>query len=342
MKDERVHISSWLRLFKHVRKAIREEQTEVTIYGYIMIGVIGWILQKLFGHKYVISTHGMDMLQFRRFWGLNFLAKQILQHADGVLTNSEFTKNLVVGYGVEPERIELVFPGVEDMYEKKGKTAEFVLKHNLQDNYALLTVGRLVKRKGHDRVIASLPQLLKEIPKLIYIIIGDGPERVYLEQLVVKLDLLKHVIFVGNVHDPVLLNQYYNTCDQFLMITRELESGNAEGFGIVYLEAACAGIPVIAGNSGGAGEAVLHEATGLLVNPLSTDEIAQAVIRLKNDTGLREALVRQGYERAKSSFRYPFLTQKFDLYMRRLCGNAPAKFISKRDAELASKPRFYS
>jgi phosphatidylinositol alpha-1,6-mannosyltransferase len=333
MKNERVHLTSWLRLFKHVRKAIRQERAEVTIYGYIMIGVIGFILQKLFGHKYVISTHGMDMLQFRRFWGLNFITKLILQQADGVLTNSEFTKKLVLGYGVDPAKIELVFPGVEDIYDKQSKNAKLVKMHDLQDKYALLTVGRLVKRKGHDRVIESLPQLIKAIPELVYLIVGDGPEKGYLKQLAAKLGLSERVIFVGNIHDEMLLNQYYNTCDQFLMIARELDTGNAEGFGIVYLEAACAGIPVIAGNSGGAGEAVLHEVTGLVVDPNAIEEVADAVLRLKNDSTLRETLIRQGYDRAKNSFRYHILIQKFDRYMLRLCSTARIKFWAKADVK---------
>ncbi|QGQ99565.1 glycosyltransferase family 1 protein [Paenibacillus psychroresistens] len=333
MKNERVHITSWLRLFKHVRKAIREENTELTIYGYVMIGLIGLIMQKLFGHKYVISTHGMDMLQFRRFWGLNFMTKLILQQADGVLTNSEFTKKLVLGYGVDPSKVELVFPGVEEMYEKQSKHPDLVKKHDLEGKYALLTVGRLVKRKGHDRVIESLPQLIRDIPELVYLIVGDGPERSSLEQLAAKLGLSDRVIFVGNIHDEDLLNQYYNTCDQFLMIARELDTGNAEGFGIVYLEAACAGIPVIAGNSGGAGEAVLHEKTGLVVDPNATTEIANAILRLKNDPILREALIRQGYDRAKGSFRYPILTQKFDRYMLRLCSTVRVRFWAKANAK---------
>jgi phosphatidylinositol alpha-1,6-mannosyltransferase len=325
MKDERVHITSWLRLFKLVRQTIRQENTELTIYGYIMIGIIGLILQKLFGHKYVISTHGMDMLQFRRFWGLNFMTKLILQQADGVLTNSEFTKKLVLDYGVDPAKIELVFPGVEEMYEMQGKNQDLVRKHGLQDKYVLLTVGRLVRRKGHDRVIESLPRLIQEIPELVYLIIGDGVERDYLTQLAAKLGVRERVIFVGNIHDPVLLNQYYNTCDQFLMIARELDTGNAEGFGIVYLEAACTGIPVIAGNSGGAGEAVLHEVTGLVVDPNAIEEIAGAVLRFKQDNVLRGQLTRQGYDRAKKSFRYPALVQKFDFYMRSLGGVALSK-----------------
>lgn len=100
----------------------------------------------------------------------------------------------------------------------------------------------------------SFPPLIMEIPELVYLIIGDGVERAYLEQLAAKLGERERVIFVGNIHDEVLLSQYYNTCDQFLMIAKELDTGNAEGFGIVYLEAACAGIPVIAGNSGGGGD----------------------------------------------------------------------------------------
>lgn len=92
MRNERAHILSWGRLFRHVRRMMLVEEPDVTIYGYVLIGFIG-LLFRVFGKRsYVISTHGMDMLMFRRFFGLNQIVKLILVHADGVLTNSFFTK----------------------------------------------------------------------------------------------------------------------------------------------------------------------------------------------------------------------------------------------------------
>ena len=132
------------------------------------------------------------------------------------------------------------------------------------------------RRKGHDRVIESMPAIIQSLPNAVYLIVGDGPERKRLEQLSSQLGMSEYVVFVGSVQGSGLLNEYYNMCDQFIMISRELPKGDAEGFGIVYLEAASAGIPVIAGNSGGVGEAVLDGVTGLLVDPESTREIKES------------------------------------------------------------------
>ncbi|ANE46568.1 group 1 glycosyl transferase [Paenibacillus swuensis] len=334
IQNEGIDFTSWFRLFRYVRHAIRRERADVTIYGFVLIGIIGYVLKLFMGHKYMISTHGMDMLMFRRFVGLNYVIKLILRNADGVLTNSHFTKRYVEEYGVDPARIELVYPGVEDVYEKQGKNAELIRKHGLEGKYVMLSVSRLVLRKGHDRVIESMPEVIRLIPNAVYLIIGDGPERGRLEQLAQQHGVADRVQFLGNVHDSKLLNAYYNTCDQFLMVCRQLSNRDAEGFGIVYMEAASAGIPVIAGRSGGAGEAVLDGETGLLVDPNSPADIAAAVHRLRDDTALREKLTRQGYARAKGKFRYVFLAETFDRYVGYVCAGKPHVKVKKKRKEI--------
>ncbi|WP_127584462.1 glycosyltransferase family 4 protein [Paenibacillus koleovorans] len=325
LQQETVHLSSWPRLFRMVKRTVREEKADVTLYGYILIGIIGLILKKWKGCKYAISTHGMDMLQFRKIWGLNKLVSLILQKADGVLTNSEFTKALVLDYGVNPARIQLVYPGVEDVYEKQQPSQTLIDEYGLAGKYKLLTVGRLVRRKGHDKVIESMPAILEAIPNAVYVIAGDGPERKRLEQLARDRGVAEQVVFTGYVKDLAAMNAFYNTCDQFLMVSRELEQGDAEGFGIVYLEAAMTGIPVIAGKSGGVGEAVLDGETGVLVDPQSPTAIADAVVRLARDEALREELASAGYERARSQFRYAQLAERFDRAMSAFCAPAGAE-----------------
>lgn len=335
LKNESVHLSSWPTLFRYVKRTVREARADVTIYGYILIGLIGLLLNLMSGHRYIISTHGMDMLQFRNILGLNKLVSLILRRAEGVLTNSEFTKKLVVGYGVDPNRIELVYPGVEDVYEKQPRNEALIRRHQLEGRYVLLTVGRLVKRKGHDKVIEAMPEVLKAIPNAVYLIVGDGPERPRLEQLARDCGVADQVRFAGYASDLETLNAYYNTCDQFIMVSRELKRGDAEGFGIVYLEAAMTGIPVIAGRSGGAGEAVLDGETGLLVDPESPAAVADAVVRLQHDAELRNALVRRGAERARAQFRYERLAERFDIAIRRLC--APQTASRRASAAAGSK-----
>ncbi|MBO7746306.1 glycosyltransferase family 4 protein [Paenibacillus sp. MWE-103] len=329
MRNESVDVTSWGRLLRQVRRTMKSEEPDVTIYGYVLIGFIGLLLRTLGGRRYVISTHGMDMLMFRRFVGLNAVVKLILRKADGVLTNSLFTKKLVEDYGVDPRRIGLVNPGVERVYEKQEPDAELIRRHGLEGKHVILSVGRLVTRKGHDRVIESMPAILREIPNAVYVIVGDGPDRERLGQLARAKGVADAVIFVGSVSGSEQVNDYYNLSHQFIMVSRELERGDAEGFGIVYLEAASAGVPVIAGRSGGASEAVLDGETGLLVDPASVADIAAGVVRLARDTALRERLVRAGYKRAKTEFQHEVLAEGFDRYIGRIC-SLPAPGMARR------------
>lgn len=324
MRGERVDFFSWGRLFRHVRRRMRRDDPDVTVYGYVLIGFIGLLLKLFAGRRYVISTHGMDMLMFRKFMGLNQIVKLILRRADGVLTNSEFTKKLVEDYGVDPGRIGLVYPGVEASYDRQAPSEELIGLHGLEGKYVILSVGRLVTRKGHDRVIESMPDILSRIPNAVYVIVGDGPERGRLERLAEATGVSGAVVFVGSVSGNDRLNDYYSVAHQFVMVARELDSGDAEGFGIVYLEAASAGVPVVAGRSGGASEAVLGEETGLLVDPQSRAEIADAIVRLASDAALRERLVRAGYKRAKTRFQHETLAEDFDAYVGKLCA-VPAR-----------------
>lgn len=336
MRRERADVFSWGRLFRQVKKTLNSEEPDVTVYGYVLIGFIGLLFRVFGGRRYIISAHGMDMLMFRRYIGLNQIVKLILRKADGVLANSEFTRRLVEEYGVEPGRIGIVHPGVESLFEPKPVDGELRREHALEGKYVLLSVGRLVTRKGHDKVIEAMPAILRHIPNAVYVIVGDGPERGRLEQLAGTVGVAGKVRFVGGVSGTERLNDYYNLANQFIMVSRQLEKGDAEGFGIVYLEAASARVPVIAGRSGGASEAVLDGETGLLVEPESVMAIADAVVRLSSDTPLRERLVREGYKRAKLQFQHDALAEVFDQYAGRIC-SSPVAASYKRTGKRAAQ-----
>jgi phosphatidylinositol alpha-1,6-mannosyltransferase len=326
MRGEKVDVTSWGRLFRQVKKTLRKDEPDVTVYGYVLIGVIGLLFKIVGRRRYMISVHGMDMLMFRRFIGLNQLVKLILRKADGVLVNSEFTRRLVEEYGVDAGRIGIVHPGVESLFEQKPMDEELRRQHDLEGKYVLLSVGRLVTRKGHDRVIEALPAIIRHIPNAVYLIVGDGPELSRLEKLAETVGVAGKVRFVGGVSGSERLNNYYNLANQFIMVSRQLEKGDAEGFGIVYLEAASARVPVIAGRSGGASEAVLDGVTGLLVEPESLLGITDAVVRLASDTPLRERLVCEGYKRAKLQFQHEVLAEVFDQYAGRICSRPSASY----------------
>ena len=169
----------------------------------------------------------------------------------------------------------------------------------LADGPVLLSVGRLVARKGFDFVLRSVADLRHEFPKLMYLLIGDGPERAHLHALLRDLDLAEHVRFLGAV-DEATKWAAYDVCDLFVMPNRVLGDVDFEGFGIVFLEAALSGRPAIGGRTGGAVDAIADEVTGLLIDPEDQGALTQAIRRVLTDEPLRRRLGRAGADAART------------------------------------------
>lgn len=158
----------------------------------------------------------------------------------------------------------------------------------------LLTVARLVHRKGIDTVLQTLPSLLDGSPDLQYWIVGIGPARASLEQQAQELGVLHAVRFMEEVSDSEL-PEIYRRATVFVMPSRaDYHAGSVEGFGIVYLEASASGLPVVAANSGGAAEAVIENETGLLVPPDDPPALTAALLRLLSDSDMRQRFGRAG------------------------------------------------
>lgn len=313
--DEKVHPWHTLRMIPQVRRVIKEQKIDITLYGYILYGLIGLFLSLFRGKKYGVSVHGMDVLKLTRFFLLRWIVKAILIRADVVMVNSSYVKHLMMELGVKPEHIEVVYPGVEEVYEEMPKSGELLERNGLEGKYVLMTLGRLVQRKGFDMVVRAMPEVRKRIPDAVYLIVGGGPDRERLEQLVRELGVEDCVYFAGRAKDEEL-PLYYNLCDVFVMPSRYIaQEGDVEGFGIVYMEASRCRKPVIGGNSGGVVEAVLHEETGLIVDPHSPEAVAEAIIRLYEDQDLSRRLADNGYKRAKTQFHYKAIARGFDEFL---------------------------
>jgi phosphatidylinositol alpha-1,6-mannosyltransferase len=185
------------------------------------------------------------------------------------IANSQNTASILEDQWNIPEsKITVVHPGVDiARYHPAEVDYEFRRRMRWDGKYVLLTVGRLQKRKGHDNLILSLPKLLKSYPNLLYAIVGDGEELINLQGVVERLNLERHVQFLGKVSDDDLL-RFYQQCDLFILPNRSVGS-DIEGFGMVLVEAASCGKPVIAGRSGGTAETLVHGETGFLVDAFS-------------------------------------------------------------------------
>jgi phosphatidylinositol alpha-1,6-mannosyltransferase len=174
----------------------------------------------------------------------------------------------------------------------------------------LLSLGRLVERKGQDLVIAALPELVKKYPDLLYVIVGRGRDRERLEGLADRRGVAKFVRFDGFVPDERKA-EYYQACDVYVMPSREIpERGDVEGFGLTFLEANACGRPVIGGRSGGCGEAIQHGVNGFLVDPGSPRELIEAIAALLDDREAYRRMAQRSTEYVRSRFSWQASAQQ--------------------------------
>ncbi|MBI4640805.1 MAG: glycosyltransferase family 4 protein [Candidatus Tectomicrobia bacterium] len=277
-------------------------------------GLAGLFCKRVFGLPYSVWVWGSETIRFRKARVLLHLIDRITQEADVVVSDSSFTTEEYLRFGTPPEKLLKLTPGVDTKrFSPAPPNYDLLRKFDLSEKKVLLTVARLDERKGHDRVIEALPSLLKEIPEIRYLIVGKGREELRLRALAEQLRVQKEVTFAGYVPDEELPN-YYNLCDLFVLPNRETANtqmleGDYEGFGIVFLEAAACGKPVIAGKSGGTSDAVVDGVTGLFVNPHSPEALAQAIKMLLNDVEKAREFGLNGRVRVEREFEWGGLAQ---------------------------------
>ena len=222
-----------------------------------------------------------------------------LGRAHTVITVSEFTRRALAQL-MNPQRITIISPGI-DLKRFATRLFPFSLAP-LKPSWLLMSAGRLVWRKGQDTVIRALPKIAKRVPNIHYLIVGDGPDVRGLHTLASQMQVASRVTFAGRVSDRDL-PAYFYACNAYVMPTRPSDDGSeVEGFGIVFLEAAAASKPVIAGRAGGVADAVVENVTGFLVDPTDVDAVANAVIRLAEDEMLCKRLGSNGRERVEHGF----------------------------------------
>lgn len=197
--------------------------------------------------------------------------------------------------------IEIVLPCVRATMQKK-----------LSSGHALLSVGRLVARKNHGAVLSVLPSLIKDYPDLHYTIVGDGSERAAIRAQITELHVQDHVTLITDVSDQQR-DEQYESADIFVLPTYSKDK-DVEGFGMVFLEAARFGLPVVAGKGGGVEEAVRDEETGVLVDPDDVKELERALRDLlENPKKAREM-----GERGRMRVEHEFLCGLRIVYMQKL------------------------
>lgn len=274
---------------------------DVVLIGHFMtthaLGALA--LRKLWDVPYVILCHGNDLHYSINNWIDRVTSYPLFHNASLILCNSYATAERVRRKGYQGE-VEILHPGVDlEKFRPNLEISAITQKYHLDGRRVILSVSRLVKRKGHEDVLRALTSVIKQIPAILYLIAGQGEEEVPLRRLVAELNLEQYVVFAGYVKQD-FLPALYCACDVFVMPSFEQDGGNDyEGFGIVFSEANACGKPVIGGRSGGMGDAIIDGETGLLVDPHNSEEIAEAIIKILTSWKVAQNLAENGRRRVE-------------------------------------------
>jgi phosphatidyl-myo-inositol dimannoside synthase len=219
------------------------------------------------------------------------LAAFAARQADASIAVSAYTAGLIADAGAPAGRVHVIANGTDIPSDASPQPV---------DRPTILTIARIEERyKGHDTMVRALALVLAKVPDAQWVVIGDGSLRPGLEQLARSYGVAGSIRFLGAVSDD--RRDAWLARAQLLAMPSRLPAGDfaGEGFGIVYLEAAAHGKPVVAGNVGGAVDAVVDGETGLLVDPLDPLALAEAITRLLQDGELARRLGAAGQARAQ-------------------------------------------
>lgn len=272
-----------------VCEALRTGAKTVVIGELQGLGWLAMLLGIVTPWRVVMYTHGEEVVQ-TSYNRLARLRGPALRSSDVVLAVSSFTRDrLVSDFGVAPERIRLVTSGVDlDRFQPGTANDPFIL-----------SVGRLIERKGFDRLIDAFALIAAEFPEVLLRIAGQGPEESALKAQAERTGLGDRIQFMGGVSDAEL-GELYRSCSFFAMPNRTLADGDTEGFGLIFLEANACGKTVIGGRAGGATDAIVDGETGLLVDGQDPEAIAAALRRLLADKAYRDMLAAGGLAHARA------------------------------------------
>ncbi|MFJ9243138.1 glycosyltransferase family 4 protein [Streptomyces sp. NPDC101776] len=276
------------------------------------LGLMAPALRKAGAERLVATTHGHEA-----GWAQLPASRQLLhrigESTDTITYLGEYTRSRIAG-ALSPEaaaRMVQLPPGVDEKVFHPGSGGDEVRSRlGLTERPVVVCVSRLVPRKGQDTLILAMPRILARQPDAVLLIVGGGPYEKDLRRLVRETGVSDSVRFTGAVPWSEL-PAHYGAGDVFAMPCRTRRGGlDVEGLGIVYLEASATGLPVVAGDSGGAPDAVLDGETGWVVRGGSPEEAADRIVALLADPELRRNMGERGRSWVEEKWRWDLLAEK--------------------------------
>ncbi|XHM66967.1 glycosyltransferase family 4 protein [Streptomyces nigra] len=278
------------------------------------LGLMAPALRSAGAERLVATTHGHEA-----GWAQLPAARQLLgrigESTDTLTYLGEYTRSRIAR-ALSPEaaaRMTQLPPGVDEKTFHPGSGGDEVrARLGLTDRPVVVCVSRLVRRKGQDTLIRALPRILAAEPDTVLLIVGGGPYEQDLRRLARETGVAGSVRFTGAVPWSEL-PAHYGAGDVFAMPCRTRRGGlDVEGLGIVYLEASATGLPVVAGDSGGAPDAVLDGETGWVVRGGSPEDAADRIVTLLGDPELRARMGERGREWVEEKWRWDLLAERLE------------------------------
>ena len=302
------------RTIRDVKKVISQEKIETAFFGAAApLGLMAREIRKTGVTQIVALTHGHEVW-WSKLWPFNLAMRFIGNNVDHLTYLGDFTRSEISRALSEKasQAMVKIAPGIDtDHFAPHPGAQELRRSLGLSDKKVIISVGRLVHRKGQDALIEALPEILKHHPEAHILMVGEGPYRNHLQKLVDKHEVQSAITFIGRIQYSDL-PRYISAGDIFAMPSRSRFAGlEVEGLGIVYLEASSCELPVIAGRSGGAPDAVLEGITGKTVDGTKPAEIAAAVISLFDDPAASKQMGIAGRKWINSNWRWKIWSDAF-------------------------------
>jgi phosphatidylinositol alpha-1,6-mannosyltransferase len=271
------------------------------------LGLMAPALRRAGVRRVVAQTHGHEAA-WATLPGARDLLRRIGTGTDVVTYLGEYSRSRLEAALHGTARLERLAPGVDsDMFHPRLRStdgAEVRSRLGLADRRVVVCVSRLVPRKGQDTLVKALPAIRRRVPDAALLVVSGGPYRGRLQRLAHDTGVADHVVFTGSV-PWTTLPAYYAAGDVFAMPCRTRRGGlDVEGLGIVYLEASATGLPVVAGDSGGAPDAVKDGETGFVVGGRDVATVAERLVALLSDKGLATRMGRAGRAWVESDWQW--------------------------------------
>ncbi|TNY36225.1 glycosyltransferase family 4 protein [Thermomonospora catenispora] len=302
-------------VLRRAREIVRSEGCDSVVFGAAApLGLLAPALRRCGVRRLVGITHGHEA-----GWAALPVARRALRRigdeVDVLTYLGEYTRSRMAA-ALSPRaaaRMARLAPGVDEKAFFRGSGGEEIRRrYGLGDRPVAVCVSRLVPRKGQDALIHAWPAVLRRVPDAALLLVGGGPYRAALERLAAARGVADSVFFTGSVPWEEL-PAHYDAGDVFAMPCRTRRRGlDVEGLGIVYLEASATGLPVVAGNSGGAPDAVLDGETGLVVDGRSVRAVAEAVAGLLADPGRAREMGERGRAWVERDWRWDVQAARLD------------------------------